>query len=44
MNSMRPRNSVFSKVGGLRPRYSVFDLSYVKTMTADMGILYPAVS
>lgn len=41
MNSMRPRSSVFSKVGGLHPRYSVFDLSYVKTMTADMGILYP---
>ena len=41
MNSMRPRNSVFSQVGGLQPRYSVFDLSYVKTMTADMGILYP---
>ena len=41
MNAMRPRNSVFSQVGGLHPKYSVFDLSYVKTMTADMGILYP---
>ena len=41
MNAMRPRNSVFDQVGGLHPRYSVFDLSYVKTMTADMGILYP---
>ena len=41
MNAMRPRNSVFNQVGGLHPRYSVFDLSYVKTMTADMGILYP---
>ena len=41
MNAMKPRNSVFNQVGGLHPRYSVFDLSYVKTMTADMGILYP---
>ena len=41
MNTMRPRTSVFNQVGGLHPRYSVFDLSYVKTMTADMGILYP---
>ena len=41
MNAMKPRSSVFSKVGGLHPKYSVFDLSYVKTMTADMGILYP---
>jgi len=30
--------SVFSNVGGVRPRRSVFNLSYSKKFTADMGI------
>ena len=33
--------SAFSNVGGVRPRRSVFNLSYSKKFTADMGILYP---
>ena len=41
MNAMRPRNSVFSQVGGLHPRYSVFDLSYEKKFTCDMAQLIP---
>ena len=40
-NAMQKRGSVFNHVAGLQTGYSVFDLSYVKTMTADMGILYP---
>ena len=40
-NAMQKRGSVFNHVAGLQPGYSVFDLSYVKTMTADMGVLYP---
>ena len=34
-------NRVFTRVGGLRPGRSAFDLSYNVKMTADMGILYP---
>ena len=33
--------NVFQNVGGLNPRRSVFDLSYVKTLTCDMGQLIP---
>ena len=40
-NAMQKRGSVFQNVAGLHPSYSMFDLSYVKTMTADMGTLYP---
>ena len=32
---------LFSNVGGLNPRRSIFDLSYVKTLTCDMGQLIP---
>ena len=40
-NVMPKRGSVFQTVKGLHPSYSVFDLSYVKTMTLDMGQLIP---
>ena len=40
-NVMPKRGSVFQAVKGLHPSYSVFDLSYVKTMTLDMGQLIP---
>ena len=33
--------NIFQNVGGLQPRRSVFDLSYVKTLTCDMGQLIP---
>ena len=33
--------SVFQRVGGIRPGMSVFDLSYVKLLTCDMGQLIP---
>ena len=36
-----PNTSVFQRVGGFRPGMSVFDLSYVKMFTADMGQLIP---
>ncbi|QCS36918.1 major capsid protein [Tortoise microvirus 26] len=31
----------FYQTGGLKPHKSLFDLSYEKKMTADMGLLYP---
>ena len=34
-------SKVFKRVGSLMPGRSVFDLSYDKKMTADMGYLYP---
>lgn len=34
-------NRVFKRVGGLKPRRSLFDLSYSKKFSADMGLLYP---
>lgn len=34
---------VFSQIGALSPGKSVFDLSYNKKMTLDMGVLYPAI-
>ena len=34
-------NKVFQSVSALRPGMSVFDLSYVKTFTCDMGQLVP---
>ena len=34
-------NSVFKRVAGLHPGMSVFDLSYVKLLTCDMGQLIP---
>ena len=34
-------NQVFQNVGGLRPGRSVFDLSYEKKLTCDMGQLIP---
>jgi hypothetical protein len=36
-----PGNSVFRRVGGLHPGKSVFDLSYDKKFTCDMGQLIP---
>ena len=35
------RRNVFSEVGGLHPRRSVFDLSYEKKLTCDMAQLIP---
>ena len=34
-------NSVFKRVAGLHPGMSVFDLSYTKLLTCDMGQLIP---
>ena len=34
-------SKVFKRTGSLMPGRSVFDLSYDKKMTADMGYLYP---
>ena len=34
-------NSVFQKTGSLNPSRSMFDLSYSKLLTGDMGKLYP---
>ena len=34
-------SKVFKRVGSIMPGRSVFDLSYDKKMTADMGYLYP---
>ena len=34
-------NPLFKRVGSVRPGRSVFDLSYEKKFTADMGYLYP---
>ena len=34
-------NSIFKRVAGLHPGMSVFDLSYVKLFTCDMGKLIP---
>ena len=34
-------NPIFKRVGAARPGRSVFDLSYEKKMTMDMGLLYP---
>jgi hypothetical protein len=34
-------NAVFQRVGGVNPPRSVFDLSYTKTFTCDMGQLIP---
>lgn len=34
-------SDVFSNIAGLTPKRSVFDLSYVKTLTCDMGQLIP---
>lgn len=35
------RGNLFDMVGGLKPGRSMFDLSYEKKFTCDMGILYP---
>ena len=35
------KRNVFSQVGGLHPRRSVFDLSYEKKLTCDMAQLIP---
>lgn len=35
------RNEIFTKVQGLRPGRSIFDLSYAKKMSGKMGYLYP---
>ena len=35
------KRNVFSEVGGLHPRRSVFDLSYEKKLTCDMAQLIP---
>lgn len=37
-------NKLFQQTGSLRPGRSVFDLSYSKLMTADMGYLYPVMA
>jgi len=37
------RSSVFNRVGGLRPKRNVFDLSYRKNFTCDLGQLIPVV-
>ena len=34
-------NNIFARTGGLNPRRSMFDLSYRKTLTCDMGQLIP---
>ena len=34
-------NKMFSRVAGLHPGMSVFDLSYTKLLTCDMGQLIP---
>lgn len=34
-------NNIFARTGGLSPRRSMFDLSYRKTLTCDMGQLIP---
>lgn len=34
-------SKLFQKVGGLRPRRTAFNLSYDKTFTGDLGLLYP---
>lgn len=36
-------SNVFKRVGALKPRMSMFDLSYRKTLTCDMGQLIPIV-
>ena len=36
-----PDTRVFQRVAGLRPGRSVFDLSYDKKFTCDMGELIP---
>lgn len=36
-----PNKKLFNQVGGIRPRKSVFDLSYTKKFTCDMGQLIP---
>ena len=33
--------NIFSRVRGISPRRSMFDLSYRKTLTCDMGQLIP---
>ena len=38
---MGGKRNVFSLVGGLHPRRSVFDLSYEKKLTCDMAQLIP---
>ena len=38
------KRNVFSEVGGLHPRRSVFDLSYEKKLTCDMAQLIPPLS
>lgn len=35
------QNNLFARTGGLNPRRSMFDLSYRKTFTCDMGQLIP---
>lgn len=37
-------SNLFRRVGGLVPGKSVFDLSYEKKFTGDMGLLYPIVA
>nr|QJB19353.1 MAG: major capsid protein [Microvirus sp.] len=39
--SKRKKRNVYSHVGGLNPRRSVFDLSYEKKLTCDMAQLIP---
>ena len=34
-------SKIFRNVGGLKPGRSVFNLSYTKLFTADLGLLYP---
>ena len=36
-------SKVFQRVGAVKPRMSMFDLSYRKTLTCDMGQLIPIV-
>ena len=36
-----PNRRVYQNVGALMPGRSVFDLSYTKTLTCDMGQLIP---
>lgn len=38
---MKQRNNVFSHIGALSPGRSVFDLSYQKIFTGELGELYP---
>nr|WAE43619.1 MAG: major capsid protein [Microviridae sp.] len=41
VHTNRLANNVFSRVAGVRPGKSVFDLSYSKLLTCDMGQLVP---